>query len=283
MEHIFQSVLLLSAAGSALAGILLLFKPLTKRIFSSRWQYYIWLAVLVVMVLPVRFRIPAAHPANATLSHTEAQLPQGQAQQATQAAPAPKEAAEMQTRTEDVRTGAQSALFRRLLAITWAVGASVFFICGLLSYWRFLYIIRRHAAETVGPELDNAKAETHVRQSVVVKTTGMLTAPLLAGLFKPVLLLPAKKLDTKELHYILCHELTHLKRRDLWYKWFAMLVNAVHWFNPLMYLVTKQINEECEISCDLSVTQHLNEDGKKEYMNTIIRLASVQKGGKASV
>ena len=58
MEQIFKSVLLLSAVGTILSVALLLLKPVTKRVFGSQWQYYIWLCVLVVMMLPVSFKMP---------------------------------------------------------------------------------------------------------------------------------------------------------------------------------------------------------------------------------
>lgn len=54
MSDVMQNVLLLSAVGSVLAIVLLCIKPLTKRLFSPKWQYYIWLTVLIVMVLPIR-------------------------------------------------------------------------------------------------------------------------------------------------------------------------------------------------------------------------------------
>lgn len=59
MNEVMQHILLLSAAGSALALVLLCIKPLTKRLFSPKWQYYVWLTVLIVMVLPVKLSLPA--------------------------------------------------------------------------------------------------------------------------------------------------------------------------------------------------------------------------------
>ena len=58
MSEIMQNILLVSAVGSVLALVLLLVKPLTKRLFSPRWQYYIWLTVLIVMVLPIKVSLP---------------------------------------------------------------------------------------------------------------------------------------------------------------------------------------------------------------------------------
>lgn len=62
LEKFFQAMFLTSCIGTALSLILLMLKPVTKKYFSSNWHYYIWLAVLLVMVLPVRFHLPIAAP-----------------------------------------------------------------------------------------------------------------------------------------------------------------------------------------------------------------------------
>jgi len=48
LNEIFKSILLTSIVGSVLAAALLLLKPITKRWFGSKWQYYIWMMILVV-------------------------------------------------------------------------------------------------------------------------------------------------------------------------------------------------------------------------------------------
>src|SRR5699024_325077 len=94
--------------------------------------------------------------------------------------------------------------------------------------------------------------------------------PLIVGLINPTLYLPEYEISDNDLNYILMHELTHYKRHDLLYKWFAMFVLSIHWFNPLIYVVSKQIDEECEISCDYEVCKNLSDNDKKYYMAMIL-------------
>ena len=72
---------------------------------------------------------------------------------------------------------------------------------------------------------------------------------------------------------VLLHELTHYKRKDLIIKWLAVLVNSVHWFNPLCYIACANLSEACEVSCDMSVTKNMSQDEQKLYMQTILDLA----------
>lgn len=277
MEHIFQSVLLLSGVGALITAVLLLIKPLTSRYFGSRWQYYIWLMVLLVMLLPVRFDISVVDHWTQTLrqSPLSEQMAQSQPDTGLDQADVP-----LQTEMLNPPVPAdERGNLWLILSFVWLAGALLFLGAGLISYWRFLFTIRRHAVSVEHPMLDAMCQASGCRTKIGVKATAMLTAPLLTGLFRPTILLPDRKIDEDALKYILLHELTHYRRCDLWYKWFAFVVNAVHWFNPLVYLAVRQIGEECEICCDLAVTRGLNDAEKKAYMTVIMHLASNQKGG----
>ena len=286
MEQVIKSILLLSAAGAVLTVLLFLLTPLTRRAFGSRWQYYIWLVVLVVMVLPVRL-----HPQQ--LAKTQDNLPAPTILPGEKAGqPAVPQTEPMDALTgekagkEGEDNGPQAAVpfamrpaLWRIAAFLWLAGVFVFFMGGFLSYFRFIRRIYKNAEDLSCPLLEQVKKELGIQREVVVKTTSLLVTPLLTGVRKPVLLLPDVTLGEGELRFVLLHELIHLKRRDLLYKWFAFLVNAVHWFNPFVYLAVRQIGTECEISCDLVVTKDREEEEKKGYMNTIIRLASSKKEG----
>ncbi len=292
MEQWLKTILLLSVMGAALTLLLLLCKPLTRRAFGSRWQYYIWLVVLVIMVLPIRIPLPDGTVARAPSQQPELQAGMAAEQETAQAAQAGQPAApdtqmalaagDLQPNRilENGRVGMPNGIKWNLFALfgwVWLVGCLAVLAGGLFGYFRFLHILRREAADTACPELDVCRTEMGIRRPIRVRTTTLLAAPMMTGLFRPVLLLPGQPLSGQPLRYVLLHELTHYKRHDLWYKWFAFFVKALHWFNPLIYLAVRQINESCEISCDLAVTKDMSEEEKAGYMGTILRLSSMQK------
>lgn len=80
----------------------------------------------------------------------------------------------------------------------------------------------------------------------------------------------------KDLSYIFIHELIHYRRKDMFYKWFVQLILCVHWFNPFVYLLGKEVGRACELACDESVIAGLDDTEKKAYGNTL--LASLQTG-----
>ena len=276
LNNLFKTVLILSCMGGLTALLLLALKPFTKRPFGSRWQYYIWLAVLIVMMLPVKISLPAA-PAKPE------PLPIEQIVQEYTRAPQNTQADGRQTTEQPAQEPATNPLntitvgMYDLIVYIWLAGVLVFFAINLASYWMFLATIRKNSSLVTCPELTDALLEKGLRRKIRVRRTNCINAPLITGLFRPTLVLPDVEISPVELRYILLHELTHLARRDLIYKWFAMLVNAVHWFNPLIYFVVRQINRECEISCDLEVTKDMTEQEKAGYMNTILMLICREK------
>lgn len=258
MFSVFKTVLILSAAGSALAAALMLLKPLTSRVFSAKWQYYIWIAVLIVMVLP----LPIKAKQQIEQPKLSVPIPMMAERRISFGEPVPADALPKKEPEQKSSVDWKSAI-----AYTWAAGAAAYIILSLLSYWRFI-LRKRRSSEAADIDLSEAAAKIGLKRLPRVRTDG--GAPMLVGVFRPVIYLPK---DTED-SMVLMHELIHYKRRDLLYKWAAMFINGIHWFNPMAYAVTENINEACEISCDAAVTANMSEDEKKKYMQTILMFIS---------
>ena len=109
-------------------------------------------------------------------------------------------------------------------------------------------------------------------KKIVVRESDKISSPLMIGLFKPTLLLPKTAMTPEQLDNVLAHEMTHFKRKDILYKWFICMIKCIHWFNPAIYYINKQVNIECEISCDLAVVKEMSEEQEICYINTILTL-----------
>jgi beta-lactamase regulating signal transducer with metallopeptidase domain len=108
---------------------------------------------------------------------------------------------------------------------------------------------------------------------VPVRVTAELLEPGLVGIIRPVILLPdvmAQRLESWEIDAILAHELCHLRRRDNLLALIHMLVEAVFWFYPLVWLMGSRLVEESERACDEGVL----DTGKKplDYAETILKV-----------
>lgn len=103
----------------------------------------------------------------------------------------------------------------------------------------------------------------------------ILSTPITLNFFKPILLLP-KNVDSKELPYILNHEMFHLKRHDPLIKLIATIITAFNWFNPCSWLLLKMIATECELSCDEFTVKNYSKDKRLQYAELLVNHAKKQ-------
>ncbi len=99
--------------------------------------------------------------------------------------------------------------------------------------------------------------------------------PAVYGLFRPVILLPEnyfKKISKNETEHVLLHELSHLKRGDLWIHGFCLLLQVIYWFNPFIIWARRQIKHVRELCCDFTVSNLLREK-TGEYRKTLLNTA----------
>lgn len=269
IEYLFEALLITSAAGAVLTLLLALTRSGLRRCFSANWHYYIWLVPLLVMILPVR--LDFAPPA-----------PLASEKSAVSPAPAMDvavayEAADTVLIADDI--AAEEAVYDAgyslygFVPYIWLLVMLVLMAIRIGGYSVFLCRIRRNSYEAVCHEL-SAYTSKAVR---VRKCTG-ISSPCMTGIFRPILLLPDTGLTDEQMHNILLHEMTHLKRKDILYKWLVIFVKCVHWFNPAVYYISARVGEECEISCDLSVVKNMTNEQERSYVNTIIDLLSVSCG-----
>lgn len=261
MSELMKNIILMSVVGGILSLFLLSVKPLTKRLFSPKWQYYIWLSVLIVMVLPIKFNLPEKSP---NIISTDAIF-----QTANQIKPAQIEQQPVQTMAfnkiseiSNIKTPEIPIDIIKILSLIWLFIALLIFLYKLIKYTIFVRKINKNSFSDCNIQ--------NTPKKLTIRKTSLLDAPLIVGLINPTLYLPEYEISDNYLNYILMHELTHYKRHDLLYKWFTMLVSSIHWFNPLIYVVSKQIDEECEISCDYEVCKNLSDNDKKYYMAMIL-------------
>jgi len=101
-----------------------------------------------------------------------------------------------------------------------------------------------------------ADAQPFADIPVRVKTSASLLEPGLVGIVNPVVMLPSgllAHLAPGEIASILAHEASHLARRDNLTAAIHMLVEALFWFWPPVWLIGARLIAERERACDESV------------------------------
>ena len=249
-----------------LAIVAMLFVPLLSATLPSWRVLPDWVGIspqkaamsAVVATVPI--------PASDTVEVPTAVVPDIEMPSVMDAQPAggtPDERIVIQPEVRPHVTATSSSWFHSL-SIAWALGC-----CGLclrllaarVLLWngeRLAAVIctwKRRASETQDPlavALDAACQQLRIRSSVTLLIHSEKTIPIVWGLLRQRLLLPAAARDwsDEQLRSVLLHELAHIKRRDAAVQLLSQLACALHWFNPLVWLANWRLSVERERACD---------------------------------
>ena len=267
--ELFKALLITSLAGSVLAVVISLLRPITKKLFGYSWHYYIWLCVLFVMLMPVRFNVnttPAPNIATQTVQTQQTVVSKQPETTENTVQTAPIQKPQLLQKATVIW---DRIIYNRMNILTylWLIGAIALMLLNIVRYVRLNIKIRKNGEVISCPE-----TREYTDRKINVRVWENVASPFMTGIFRPTLILPKTELSEEQLHNILRHEMTHFKRHDILYKWFAEFVKCVHWFNPISWYVSKQIASECEISCDMSVTKNMTDSEEMSYVGTILSL-----------
>lgn len=122
--------------------------------------------------------------------------------------------------------------------------------------------------------LQSCKVDSGCDTAITILESRRVQSPCVLGVFRPRLVLPhglISELSHDELRMVFLHELAHLSRRDLALNWLLAAVEVIHWFNPLAWVVTRQLRVEREEDCDARALESQPEAGRV-YGEVILKL-----------
>ncbi len=276
MNEFIKVLLSLSVSGALLLLLILGLKPLYKNKFSKRWQYYIWIVVALRFLLPFTpdttivgslfEKFGTAAITNEISTSPNVPVPAGTGD---------NKAEPIQTNRE-INAAAMREPFNNYVCLffIWSALALILFVRKITVYQGFIQYIKAGNKELSDIKilnlLSDCEEKLNIKARVELSCNPLIASPMLIGFFRPRIILPIGELEDKELSYIFVHELTHYKQRDMFYKWLIQIAVCVHWFNPFIYLLEKEVNKSCELSCDEKVISVLDDTARREYGDTLI-------------
>lgn len=148
----------------------------------------------------------------------------------------------------------------------------------LRSRSNMLFIAKRCEQEKLKEEIKELREELHFKRNFEVYQIPGINLSFNIGILRPVIILQ-NEYDDEDLKLILKHELIHMRRGDLLVNMMLELVNCLHWFNPMIYLLESEINSVCEMSCDERVTEGFDSDECTFYAKVIAKSTEAAKQG----
>lgn len=295
METFLLNLLKTSLLGSLAILAMLVLKPLWRERYRAKTRCWLWLALAVFLLLPVDFSVKnapvqAAPPKDYTLfvgtDKTAIQSTDNlfgdMAEKSGQSPAAVRDTIIQRPVTNPEQKTTRYIPVTTILFYGYLAGAAAFLLYQGVSYALFRRTVRRWKRAV--SRADYAAMLSDTARDLGVSAPEMIvceaiSTPAVTGLLRPRLLLPHERYDVQELRYILRHELCHLKRRDMLLKLMLLAANAMHWFNPVVYLMLRQADEDIELACDSAATDGLELPERAAYSRTL--LAAVQSSVRA--
>lgn len=295
METFLLNLLKTSLLGSLAILAMLVLKPLWRERYRAKTRCWLWLALAVFLLLPVDFSVKnapvqAAPPKDYTLfvgtDKTTIQSTDNlfgdMAEKSGQSPAQVRDTIIQHPVTNPEQKTTRYIPVTTILFYGYLAGAAAFLLYQGVSYALFRRTVRRWKRDVA--RADYAAMLSDTAHDLGVSAPEMIvceaiSTPAVTGLLRPRLLLPHEHYDVQELRYILRHELCHLKRRDMLLKLVLLAANAMHWFNPVVYLMLRQVDEDIELACDSAATDGLELPERAAYSRTL--LAAVQSSVRA--
>ena len=257
--------------GSALVGVVLLLQWALGRWMPGRWRLALWLPVVLVMAAPLLPECRWSMESSVV----------GQVANSTWCCPAGSRDCGLGSNPSLVGPVSDRARMGwSIIAGCWVLGGLWFLGVVWWSYGRAMKQLRMSATApdaAVTALLREAADVTGARWLPEVLMSDRVSSPAVAGVWRPTLLLPdtfPRGLSDDEACLVLQHELTHIRRRDLWKNWALCLLQAVHWFNPVAWLAVNRMRADCERACDEEVLARNGSDCFVRYGHALIKVAS---------
>lgn len=249
-------LLSMSLAGSIPLLVYLLMKPIAIRYFKASWRYAFIKIVMLFYLIPYQcFTIKS-------LTNTES-LPYNFSWAVFVT---PNQAA-----FSDYQLPVQAFL------IFW-----LFLICCIAVNQLYNYFLCKRAFLQISGRVTSEDADImkqccqnigmNTRRNVRLLYNHDIFSPFTIGVLSPCIIIPDIQLDDTQKRMILTHELMHVKNFDILFKFLALLILLLHWYNPLVYYLFRELNDVSENTCDEMVTQNMREEDIRDYGMLIIEM-----------
>lgn len=314
MAEFALHVLKLNIISAVVIFLVLGLSVLLKNRFTARWKYVVWLAVAMSLLVPARlpsnfslinFKVPGiessgnekitakriisadADSANVNSSKVNSE-DSSTADSKMQDTAVTGKAFTGAVLKDEVQSDSASAslsgrhivpLAAKIFMIVWLAGAVIKLLAEICAYCFSMRSLKRMSL----PVNDLMKWKMYrdvceqkgIRRRPELMQNAGLSTPLLAGLFRTKLYLPAVSYSAEELKLVYHHELTHYLRRDLWYKMLLRICASVYWFNPALLFMLWEADKDIENLCDAEVVRVCSRAERKLYRKLLLRTVAI--------
>lgn len=267
MSDLFLNVVETSLAGAVIAAILLVGRSLFRGKIAPSWRYALWLLLSVRLLWPAHLESPLRFDVAPTPIESIRTVP---LEASASAKPGPH---------GPIVTTDHERPWLAIAAVVWIAGIACLGLYHAGMHLRFALRVRRSEivpSDSLIHAFEKAKRTVGAGASVRLVVSGAVDGPVLTGIWRPKLIVPATEPDKRtasEWRHVFVHELVHARRNDIAVNAIAFAALMLHWFNPLLWIAYKSMREDQELSCDARAIALLGPAERAPYGLTLLALA----------
>lgn len=287
----------LSITGTVIAIVIFIVKKITGQFFSPRWHYVIWFLLVAKLLVP--FTV-SSNVSLFNLIKPSDNLNFISYQQSTpgsfntsfdignQYALEDKSKAIKDTKQDNPITHS-SFYWSEIAACIWLAGVFIMLLAAIFSYRRTFKRTSEASPEQQEYIYSLFKECTQNNRNIKkinIRLSHYHSSPFIIGSFKPSLIIPynvISSMDEQNLKIILTHEMMHLKHKDHIIRIVCYFVQAIHWFNPIIWVSLRLMSRDCEIACDSAVIRGSNAEMRKNYAMLLLKTAQMNNARRSIV
>src|SRR5678816_2293695 len=262
-----------SLAASVLVALVLIVQRVFRKWLPGNWVYALWLCVLLRLILPAVPSTPFSIFNIAKLSGNPGAAPAALLHNGEPGIHEESAAENISPVILADHTAGLAPFAPRqwpgLAAYFWIAGALLYLSVVIGHHRKFHGWLKRQEPLTDQRLIDLVGEVKHLLNlQSRIRVFEAAGTPSLFGAFRPHLLLPKFALETlsdAELRHIILHELIHVKRRDVLLNWLVIVVQSLHWFNPLVWFAMRRLRAARELACDAAVLNRLSTGERMAY------------------
>lgn len=302
LPHFFDWLIETSIMASILVVLILCIKVLFRNKLTPRWQYMLWMILIIRLVLPwspdssysiysvLTYKnddtfISSRNPVSIFLTKERMQELKGiddtkvltkedtYTSSSTQTAQANQKQTHINEKQDD-----ETIPFYTICIYIWLTGVILLSVATFIMNRRLLLYIKKQPVitdEKIVQIFEKCKQSMSVQRNIPLFVSGKVSSPTVFGFIRPKLLLSTvhmKILDEQQLRYIFHHELAHIKRRDVGVNWLMHGLLILNWFNPILWYAYSCMREDQELACDALALTCIDSEEQIAYGHTIISL-----------
>lgn len=285
ISPIFYKVLYMSIIGILVGIFILCIRKILDKKISPKWKCFIWLLLVFSLIFPIKINIQNKYTNAEILSISgliepiknisnninKSELDNSKSEQ-KESNKENFEEAVVERKNNNISI--KNLILNIIIPSIWILGITlnlIFLILGNIKINKNLKG-KLYNDKTLNNLINECKNIIGVKKKINIIVQNFKRTPSIIGIFNPKILVTNEFLlqnDTTK-KYIIMHELSHYKRKDLIFNYVILLITIIHWFNPLIWLFFKKIRQDIELATDEMVLNKLKKDEKKEYGRTLI-------------